>query len=162
MAMLAPYMLNTAVPANNTASSIADKSWAAPMAMHCALTHTHWMRSLTTLTPQEQVLKTAVEDTLRQICRVLSEMWIEAFAIEADIKDEKVDKIEGTMAGWKTEVKDLMAWLDWNVWVKCRPECGPEEWCYIPTWPAIGWGGRQVDMTPKCVSKFESQVGFPG
>ncbi|KAG2076603.1 hypothetical protein BDR04DRAFT_1149044 [Suillus decipiens] len=28
-----------------------------------------------------------------------------------------------------------MSWLDWSVWIKCRPACGPEEVCYLSSWP---------------------------
>jgi len=27
---------------------------------------------------------------------------------------------------WRQSVQDLMAWLDWSMWVRCHPECGPE------------------------------------
>ncbi|KAF8837256.1 hypothetical protein BDN67DRAFT_983357 [Paxillus ammoniavirescens] len=39
------------------------------------------------------------------------------------------------MSTWRSDVNRLMGWLDWNVWVKCKPACGPEEMCYLPTWP---------------------------
>jgi hypothetical protein len=30
------------------------------------------------------------------------------------------------MGSWRQELSALMTWLDWSVWVKCRPACGPE------------------------------------
>ena len=36
---------------------------------------------------------------------------------------------------WKSSVSDLMAWLDWSVWVRCRPKCSYDEMYYPPTWP---------------------------
>ncbi|KAI6014243.1 hypothetical protein BKA83DRAFT_4351416, partial [Pisolithus microcarpus] len=39
------------------------------------------------------------------------------------------------MNAWRKDVDELMACLDWNVWVKCRPECDPKEMCYLTTWP---------------------------
>lgn len=26
----------------------------------------------------------------------------------------------------RKDINELMVWLDWKAWVKCRPECGPE------------------------------------
>jgi hypothetical protein len=27
---------------------------------------------------------------------------------------------------WRDDTHKLMSWLDWSVWIKCRPACGPE------------------------------------
>ncbi|KIK21545.1 hypothetical protein PISMIDRAFT_681233, partial [Pisolithus microcarpus 441] len=32
---------------------------------------------------------------------------------------------QNMMNMWRKDINELMAWLDWNAWVKCRPECGP-------------------------------------
>ncbi|KAG1889685.1 uncharacterized protein F5891DRAFT_1073069, partial [Suillus fuscotomentosus] len=40
------------------------------------------------------------------------------------------------MGEWKEDVIQLISWLDWSMWVKCRLACGFEEMCYyLPTWP---------------------------
>jgi isopentenyl diphosphate isomerase/L-lactate dehydrogenase-like FMN-dependent dehydrogenase len=30
------------------------------------------------------------------------------------------------MNDWRKDIQKLMSWLDWSVWIKCRPACGPE------------------------------------
>ncbi|KIJ89707.1 hypothetical protein K443DRAFT_615496 [Laccaria amethystina LaAM-08-1] len=84
-----------------------------------------------------------------------------------------------TIRQWKERTEGLMAWLDWSVWVRCRPECGYEEICYLPTWPFLdgpdwpplpgpdvhgarmqlgGEGGEgrfSVRPTPKCIRRVE-------
>ncbi|KAG1887216.1 hypothetical protein F4604DRAFT_1720766 [Suillus subluteus] len=30
------------------------------------------------------------------------------------------------MNDWRQDIQKLMSWLDWSVWIKCRPACGPE------------------------------------
>ncbi|KAG2076629.1 hypothetical protein BDR04DRAFT_1089787 [Suillus decipiens] len=39
------------------------------------------------------------------------------------------------MNNWRQDIQKLMFWLDWSAWIKCRPACGPEEMCYLSTWP---------------------------
>jgi hypothetical protein len=43
--------------------------------------------------------------------------------------------INQVMSDWRQDIEKLMSWLDWSVWIKCRPACGPEEMCYLSTWP---------------------------
>jgi len=44
-----------------------------------------------------------------------------------------------------------MDWLDWSMWIKCKPACGFEEICYLPTWPFFVWedSGDWVIMHPE-------------
>jgi len=117
--MLTPYMLTSAIPPNPTGP--VDRSWIEPVAKHCASTHTAWTPEAL-LTPQEKLIKGAVEGVLSQICSVLGEIWVDAFDSEkADIKN-----LERFLLKWQSDVVDLMDWLDWPIWLKCNPACGPE------------------------------------
>ena len=167
LVMLTPYMLTSAIPPNPTGP--VDRSWIDPVVKHCASTHTAWAPE-GLLTPQEGLIKEAVEEVLFQICSVLGDIWVDAFDSErAGVKD-----LERFLGKWESEITELMDWLDWPIWSKCNPGCGPEvssrfillmdplnwwpvlqETCYIPTWPwgyLPGRGGEEkMDMTPRCV-----------
>jgi len=149
---LTPYMLSSAIPPNPTGP--VDRSWVDPVVKHCASTHTAWAPE-TLLTPQEKLIKGAIEEVLSQICRVLGDIWVDVFDSEGiDVKG-----LERLLGKWQSDITELMDWLDWSIWLRCNPACGPEEICYIPTWP---WGYRfhngeegTVDMTPRCVEAVE-------
>ena len=117
--MLTPYMLTSAIPPNPTGP--VDRSWIDPVVKHCASTHTAWA-SETLLTPQEKVIKRAVEEVLSQICGVLGDIWLDAF----DSEEAGVKELERFLGKWKSDISELMDWLDWSVWLKCNPACGPE------------------------------------
>ena len=165
--MLTPYMLTSAIPPNPTGP--VGRSWIDPVVKHCASTHTAWAPE-TLLTPQEKVIKGAVEDVLSQICVVLGDIWVDAF----DSKEAGIKELEQFLRKWRSDISELMDWLGWSMWLKCNPACGPEvgslsalftgllclrsiiqEICYVPTWP-WGYGFDRdeeiaVDMTPRCV-----------
>ena len=117
--MLTPYMLTSAIPPNPTGP--VDRSWIDPVVKQCASTHTAWA-SETLLTPQEKVIKRAVEEVLSQICGVLGDIWLDAF----DSEEAGVKELERFLGKWKSDISELMDWLDWSVWLKCNPACGPE------------------------------------
>ncbi|KAH8977501.1 hypothetical protein EDB92DRAFT_2075767 [Lactarius akahatsu] len=144
LVMLAPYVTTTDVPERLPAS--ADLSWAAPIAQRCATAQTSHI-PLGLLTPQEARIHAAVENTLQEICRRLVVVWVEFFDVEAADEARATDASE--MA--HEQISELMAWLDWSVWVRCEPRCGLGEVCYVPTWP-FPMGGDPYDMTPRCVS----------
>ncbi|KAJ7176464.1 hypothetical protein C8R46DRAFT_943392 [Mycena filopes] len=134
--MLKPYILDKIIPHANGA-------WATPVFKTCATAHTDHIRRSTTLsvnlTPSEKLLLNAAEETTREICRVIVRIWAEgvvagldeALPVANPIQLNSVDLLDR----WKTALDDLMAWLDWSVWIKCRPQCSFEEMCYLPTWP---------------------------
>ncbi|KAJ7025557.1 hypothetical protein C8F04DRAFT_133512 [Mycena alexandri] len=181
--MLQPYILHSAVPG----SSI-DNTWAAPVFKFCATSHTEYIwRSptlLAKLTASEELLLNAVEETNREICRVVVHTWAEGVVAGLDDTlpvDEPIQSDGEVLVGkWKANIEELMSWLDWNVWIKCRPECNFEEICYLPTWPFMGEGdgpGRRPERPdiprpshthaestfaddylrpqPRCVRRFE-------
>jgi len=79
----------------------------------------------------------AVQGVSREICRVLVTIWAEGMSsdvIELDLI-ERPSPLQDLLRTWNSRVEDLMAWLDWSYWRTCRPACGYEEMCYMPTWP---------------------------
>jgi len=120
MTMLLPYLLTDALPELGAEPS-SNTSWVVPIAQRCARTSTSHLR-LSGFTTQERRIVGAIEDVLHEICRVLTEIWINAF----DLESLSEARLKTLLPQWRTNVKDLMAWLDWSEWVRCTPECGPE------------------------------------
>jgi hypothetical protein len=116
--MLTPHFTTSDAPDG------ASKAWLTPVVERCAATHT---RGLPTglLTPQEALIRGAVEDVMQQICRRLARVFYLAHDIEVVEETQRnASSVVGAMRG---EVADLMAWLDWTqVWVKCSPVCSTE------------------------------------
>jgi hypothetical protein len=119
LTMLMPYMLVEAIPPNTT--TVPDRSWIAPVVGQCASSLTSWA-PFDTLTRQEKVVKHAIEEVQHEICRVLGEIWLDAFDIERATPEET----QPLLAKWSQYIDGLMEWLDWSVWDACKPECGPE------------------------------------
>ncbi|KAG1811083.1 hypothetical protein EV424DRAFT_1528903 [Suillus variegatus] len=85
----------------------------------------------TTLTPSERLLLQAVRETTHEICRVVTKMWASGMNFGVDVfyppeRRPEVDHIHTLTGEWKEDVTQLISWLDWSVWVKCRPACGFE------------------------------------
>ncbi|OAX32761.1 hypothetical protein K503DRAFT_776317 [Rhizopogon vinicolor AM-OR11-026] len=138
--MLAPYILLAALPPRDSVEVNATHSWAAPVFQGCATTHTSFIGTRGILTPSERLLLQAVQETSREICRVITRIWASGFIAGLDPlypadQDIPADRIRTLMGEWKEDIARLMSWLDWSIWVKCRPACGVEEMCYLPTWP---------------------------
>ena len=113
LVMLAPYITTVDVPRRLPPS--ANFSWAAPIALRCATTHI----PLDLLTPQEVRIHAAVENTLYEICRRLVLVWVELFDLEAA---DEASATESTEVA-REHIEELIAWLDWSVWVRCGPGC---------------------------------------
>jgi len=116
LAMLAPYITRVDIPKRLPPS--ADLSWVAPVALRCATTQTSHI-PLGMLTPQEARIHAAVENTLHEICRRLVLMWVEFFDVEAADEARATEGYEVA----RGHIEELMAWLDWSVWVRCEPGC---------------------------------------
>ena len=119
LTMLTPYMLVSAAPPNPIGP--VDPSWIDPVVEHCASTHTTWAPEAL-LTPQEKVIKAAVEEVLFRICGVLGDIWVDVF----DSEKSDVGVLERVLRKWQSGITELMDWLDWSIWLKCKPVCGPE------------------------------------
>lgn len=145
--------------------------WVKPIATHCSsflvshLPHGKFTR-------EERTLYAGVSGTLREICRVLSLLWADAYDPSPEFESDLI-------VIWRTRVNDLMEWLDWTMWNRCTPACDPDvsgsaslilylstnpdvmfvsqSLCFIPTWPlGIGRGEEdlsKVNWTPKCISR---------
>jgi hypothetical protein len=125
--VLTPYILHSAVP-----SIEFEFDWAVPVFKLCATTHTSSIQfDSPSMTPSEQLILQAIRDTTREICRVVTKMWASGVHVGIDERlnpKELPDAGEVTnlMNAWREDVNRLTGWLDWNVWVKCKPACGPE------------------------------------
>jgi hypothetical protein len=137
--MLTPYILLTAAPPHLSTGS--DVDWAVPIFKLCATTHTSSIQSDSpSMTPSEQLILQAIRETNREICRVVTNMWASGVhaGLDSGLNTKELPDV-GEMANlmnvWMNDVNRLMAWLDWSVWVKCKPACDPEDICYMPTLP---------------------------
>ncbi|KAK7038626.1 hypothetical protein R3P38DRAFT_3475958, partial [Favolaschia claudopus] len=163
--MLTPYILFTARPS----SPYVDESWALPVWRGCATKHTEYIHRSSALqarlTESERLLLHALDETSSEICRVVVRMWVAGVHAGVDRllpREDNTTLTKGLVEGWRDEHNNLMAWLDWGVWVKCRPACGAEEMCYLPTWPFF-WDkmtdpkprdDRWKRPQPRCIRKF--------
>ncbi|KAK6991914.1 hypothetical protein R3P38DRAFT_3091410 [Favolaschia claudopus] len=172
--ILVPYTLHTARPTEPYIDN--DASWALPIWKSCATTHTAYIHRNSNLqsrlTPSERLLLGALDDTSREICRVIVRMWVEGVHAgidpllphpRGDVSRQRAGNLEALLTSWRKEHSALMTWLDWSVWVKCRPACGDEEMCYLPTWPFFLDGNRSSEPDrddrwkrpqPRCIRKF--------
>ena len=140
--MLRSYILSNVTlpsPSNPNAeeSEATALNWARPVFKHCATTYTHGLDA-SVMTDSERLLLNAVRDTSREICRVVTGMWASGVVSGIDGRlggrDSGLDMeaIRALTTSWKHGIDGLMQWLDWNVWVKCRPACGPEVLASLP------------------------------
>ncbi|KAG2145287.1 uncharacterized protein EDB93DRAFT_512040 [Suillus bovinus] len=141
--MLAPYLLDDTVVPDANNPGLQQLQWASPIFRLCATTHTSVIINLTpSMTPSERLLLKAIEDTTREICRVTTNMWAVGVMSGLDVifpmePNEEPDIVQ-IMNDWRQDIEKLMSWLDWSIWIKCRPACSAEEMCYLPTWPLDG------------------------
>jgi len=127
--VLTPYTVLAAVPLD---TSDTTNSWAGPVFRECVTSHmSSILAQETILTSSERLLLQAVQTTTREICRVVTKMWASGLTAGVDpfyLADKRLetDPIRSLMGEWKKDLTGLMSWLDWSVWVKCRPACGVE------------------------------------
>ncbi|KAL0945489.1 hypothetical protein HGRIS_000975 [Hohenbuehelia grisea] len=165
--MIQPYALLSAIPANMS-SFIAtqDVSWASPIYKHCATAHTSYAGKLApNMAPSELTVLAAVRNTTSGICRTVARMWAHGVHAGLDwvlgfLRDgppPSDDDIENLLMVWRKDVTELMGWLDWSIWAKCRPACNFEEICYMPTWPFFHgrWPGRPRRRLPSSQTQQE-------
>ncbi|KIY66205.1 hypothetical protein CYLTODRAFT_423645 [Cylindrobasidium torrendii FP15055 ss-10] len=164
-AAVKPYSLLSAVPTRADGSV----DWARPVYELCGTSHTNFIRHAAGLrggvdgwlSESEQLVLGAIEQTNGEICRVVVRMWAQGVyaglddTIDAPGGAEDVD-LQTLVKGWRNSVEELMSWLDWSLWVKCRPRCGYEEYCYLPTWPFFGSRDPEeiAKPQPSCIPKF--------
>ncbi|KAG1876766.1 hypothetical protein C8R48DRAFT_591191 [Suillus tomentosus] len=174
--MLAPYLLDATVVPSADTPGLHPLQWASPMFRLCATTHTTAMTyQVPLMTPSERLLLKAIEDTTREICRVTTNMWavgvMSGFETLFPIELDGEPDVAQIMNDWRQDTQKLMSWLDWSIWIKCRPACGPEEICYLPTWPLNAptpsplrqppQDPQNTTDAPAEVNRLADQVGHP-
>jgi len=140
--MLTPYRLHDVVPTKGEIENGAKNAhdWAIPIFRYCATTHTEYLSvDEVPISSSEKLLLTAIRDVSKEICRVLVSIWAEGEEIWNEREGQLVGRggfdNELILARWRKSISDLMGWLDWSNWIRCRPDCNYEELCYLPTWP---------------------------
>ncbi|KAI6033291.1 hypothetical protein EDC04DRAFT_2212710 [Pisolithus marmoratus] len=167
--MLTPYILSdvilpSVVPETGE-MGLDVLNWTRPAYRLCATTHTGMLKD-EAMTSSEKLLLNAVQETTREICRVVTKMW--GLGVLAGVdqfigteNEPNIDTVRNTMRTWRKDTDELTAWLDWNDWVKCRPACGPEEMCYLTTWPA-GFPRRERHRRPRNGDSIPTAHSFTG
>ncbi|KAF8201255.1 hypothetical protein K438DRAFT_1716994 [Mycena galopus ATCC 62051] len=144
--MLTPHFTTSDTPGTE---GVTNKTWLTPVVGRCASTHTRGLPS-DLLTPQEVLIRGAVDDVMQQICRRLARIFSLVYDIE--VVEDKKAHASSVVAAMQVEVSDLMTWLDWaQVWVKCKPACATEELCMLPG--RSPWGDDERDRNPTCVRR---------
>ncbi|KAH8197289.1 hypothetical protein TruAng_008533 [Truncatella angustata] len=103
------------------------------------------------LTPEEEDLRWAIEETYGAICSVLLNIgfeieanWAEHFnQIGEDAAPSKPlpSHYSQLARTWDDGVQELLAWLGWeDAFAGCSEVCAWDERCYIPMWPLMAWG----------------------
>ncbi|KAG1723586.1 hypothetical protein EDB19DRAFT_1640605 [Suillus lakei] len=165
--ILLPYTVFAALPSNTSVTANVTNSWAAPVFRECATSHTASIAAHgTALMPSERLLLQAVQETTREICRVVTKMWASGLIAGVDSfyppdQRPEADHIRTLMGEWREDITKLISWLDWNVWVKCRPACGIEEMCYLPTWPIGFFPPPDEDDAPPFQAQWDSTSLWP-
>ncbi|KAJ7160018.1 hypothetical protein C8R43DRAFT_1086878 [Mycena crocata] len=141
-----------------SSSSVESDAWAVPVWRACTTRHTaqvyytpppppiHASRSLQErMTPSEQMLLRAFDDTSPCGVRAGLDGLLPPPTSSSTEPSPELDtegpslgatEISHIVDSWRADTQALMAWLDWSVWVKCSPACGPLVGkCYLPTWP---------------------------
>ncbi|KAH9916340.1 uncharacterized protein B0H18DRAFT_1215123 [Fomitopsis serialis] len=131
---LVPYMHRGA---------IGTPEWFVDIAHGCAARFTERL-PVSRLTKQEHLLFHAVEEVLHEICRVYTGAWMDVFDVEAKSTEVAARLLEK----WSGEFDALTEWLDWPVWIQCRPACDVNEYCYVPQ--GRPWGHLD-DHEPRCL-----------
>lgn len=130
LVMLTPYMVlpQAKSPHGSTTlteqivldTSEPDEDWISRIYKACASYATSGVTQRDNLTTQEQLLVNSIDGVQNEICSSLTTIWSTAF----DSADKSVFA-KRLISEWRNEIEELMAWLDWHMWVKCDPPCGP-------------------------------------
>ncbi|KAJ7314760.1 hypothetical protein DFH08DRAFT_1040932 [Mycena albidolilacea] len=126
--MLTPYILYTSRPMPRGISASVDYTsndlWALPVWQACASRHTariHTSAALQSrLTPSERLLLRALDETNREICRVVMRVWVAVVQAGFDIlisldESQAAANPLAVVGAWHPEAAGLMKWLDWGV-----------------------------------------------
>ncbi|KAF8609963.1 hypothetical protein BDV93DRAFT_517182 [Ceratobasidium sp. AG-I] len=136
------------VLAGTNSQSGPDSDWMTRIYNACAGYATAGILKRGELTMQEERLARSLEGVQKAICSSLTGIWETAF----DSEDQPVFA-KRMVADWRTEVEQLMEWLDWHMWIKCDPPCAPGLQCVLTTWPWEIRSGDE-DLGPTCKDKL--------
>lgn len=127
LVMLTPYMVLPQARSSSVPNEQAvmgqpgpDNDWIQRIHKACAGYATAGITQRDGLTEQEKMLANSIDGVQSEICSTLTSIWSKAFDSES-----KPVFANAMMAEWREEVEELMEWLDWHMWVKCDPPCGP-------------------------------------
>jgi hypothetical protein len=123
------------------------------------------------LSPEEELLRWAVEEVMGGICTVtqavafeVERIWLKEFNTYSNSPDgswewDKQDEARQ----WGEGIEELMAWLGWaGEWVRCEEQCAWDEECYIPMWPLKLLVGRRWPPKGKRPPEELPREGPPG
>ncbi|EJU03927.1 hypothetical protein DACRYDRAFT_49925 [Dacryopinax primogenitus] len=148
MTMLAPCISRASFSGMN--GTKLNDTWFEATMERCSTRYTSHL-PVDRLSSQELVLKTAVEETMHEICRTLLIVWRTAYSAEAIIPSyEQVALVET----WMVEIDRLIMRLDWVEWQRCDPPCSPDHYCSLPQWPLDGINDGTEDVFPHCISRI--------
>jgi hypothetical protein len=134
LVMLTPYMVlpqvklpdpsgtrvQQPVPPTTVSRNGPDNDWLIRIYDVCARYATAGIFYGDSLTMQEKRLANSLDRVQGAICSSITSIWETAF----DSEDKPI-LAKHMIAQWRTEIEELMNWLDWPIWVKCDPPCGP-------------------------------------
>ena len=120
------------VLAGTSSQSGPDNDWMTRILNACARYATAGILSRGELTTQEERLARSLDGVQKAICSSLTGIWETAF----DSADKPV--FSGYMVDeWRSEIEELMSWLDWHIWIKCDPPCAPGVSSFYTSYYAI-------------------------
>lgn len=117
-------------PSSSASQGGPDTDWSTRIYSACAGYATAGILHRGKLTRQEERLARSLDVVQGAICSSIVSIWATAF----DSEDKPVLS-KHMVAEWRAEIEELMDWLDWHMWIKCDPPCGPGLLCVLATWP---------------------------
>lgn len=121
--ILGPFLTTSAVPSNTS-----DTASLTETIHYCSTLYTARLGS-SLLTPQERLFKRSIEGVMKEICRTIGLMWLDAFPAE-DLQEEHAKR--ELLAKLNSQIQELKEHLGWATWVRCHPPCGPYVRIFLP------------------------------
>ncbi|CAE6344550.1 unnamed protein product [Rhizoctonia solani] len=102
-------------------------------------TNSVFLPSSGSLNRYEQKLRTAIAHVHNSICIVLVDSHTQLSSLGSNY---------ALGLDLTTSLDELIAQLDWSVWVRCPELCPWGQVCYIPIWPLFGFGTQNRTSWP--------------
>lgn len=133
--MLITYIVHDAAPSSPLRTAPAsDRAWAQPVFEACVAPYSYsdiFVNADATsplFSRSEELLASSVKSVVKEICRVLVSIWAEG--VELGLQNNKTPELKmrgidapEIVSRWSSAVSDLIQWLDWSYWVRCKPSC---------------------------------------